>query len=62
VVGTIDGKFVEVQGAAEGDPFDESEMRMLLRLARRGLTKMFRAQEKAIAGPRAGGFELVRRR
>jgi ribonuclease PH len=62
VVGTLDGKFVEVQGAAEGDPFDEAQMRMLLRLARRGLTKMFRAQEKAIASPRAGGFDLVRRR
>ena len=62
VVGTMDGKFVEVQGAAEGDPFDEAEMRMLLRLARRGLAKMFRAQEKAISTPRAGTFELVKRR
>lgn len=61
VVGTVDGKFVEVQGAAEGDPFEEAQMRMLLRLSRRGLTKMFRAQERAINESRVGKFEFKRR-
>ena len=62
VVGTDDGRFVEVQGAAEGDPFEEAEMRMLLRMARRGLARMFRAQDRAISAPPAGRFDLVRRR
>jgi ribonuclease PH len=62
VVGTADGRFVEVQGTAEGDPFDETQMKMLLRMARRGLARMFRAQERATAQPRAAGFDMVRKR
>jgi ribonuclease PH len=62
VVGTADGRFVEVQGTAEGDPFDEAQMKMMLKMARRGLTRMFKAQERALALPRASGFDLVRKR
>ena len=62
LVGTDDGRLVEIQGAAEGEPFDEAEMRGLLRLARRGLGAMFRAQEKACAAPRSGRFEVTWRR
>jgi len=62
IVGTDDGRFVEIQGAAEGEPFEESQMRAMMRLARRGLVTMFRAQERAIVAPRVENFDLVRRR
>ncbi|MDM7914521.1 MAG: ribonuclease PH [Candidatus Eisenbacteria bacterium] len=51
VVATSDGRLVEIQGAAEGDPFEESEIRPMLRLSRAGLSRMFRAQERALALP-----------
>jgi ribonuclease PH len=59
VVGLTDGRFVEVQGAAEGDPFEEAEMRKLIRIARRGLVQMHRAQQAALARPAAPGRPLV---
>jgi ribonuclease PH len=59
VVGTADGKFVEVQGAAEGDPFEESDIRSLLKIARRGLTQMLRAQKAALERPAAPGRLLA---
>lgn len=58
IVGTQDGKLVEIQGAAEGEPFEESDVRQLIRIARRGLAGMFRAQEKAIARPGRPGIDL----
>jgi ribonuclease PH len=61
VVGTGDGRFVEVQGAAEGAPFEESDLRALMRLARRGLAQMLRAQDLALARPAASGRPLVGR-
>ncbi len=60
IVGTGDGRLVEVQGAAEGEPFDESDLRSLMRIARRGLAAMLRAQEKALARPAARGANLLR--
>ncbi|HEV2765900.1 MAG TPA: ribonuclease PH [Pyrinomonadaceae bacterium] len=48
VVGTGDGRFIEVQGTAEGEPFSQDEMDALLRLARRGLDSLFAAQRAAI--------------
>jgi ribonuclease PH len=59
VVGMTDGRFVEVQGAAEGDPFEEAEMRKLIRIARRGLAQMHRAQQTALARPAAPGRPLI---
>jgi ribonuclease PH len=58
IVGTLDGKLVEIQGAAEGEPFEESDVRQLIKIARRGLATMFRAQEKAIAAPGRPGIDL----
>jgi ribonuclease PH len=62
IVGTLEGKLVEIQGAAEGEPFEESDVRQLIRIARRGLAGMFRAQEKAIARPGRPGIDLPGRR
>ena len=49
VVCTGDGRFVEVQGTAEGVPFDRSELDALLDLAVRGCTELGRLQQEALA-------------
>ncbi len=49
VVGTDAGTYVEVQGTAEGKPFDRAAMDGLLDLARLGLEELFVAQAEAIA-------------
>jgi ribonuclease PH len=49
VVCTGDGKFVEVQGTAEGAPFDRDELDALLNLAVKGCADLTRLQEQALA-------------
>ena len=49
IVGTDQGTFVEVQGTAEGKPFDRSAMDGLLDLASSGLDQLFAAQAEIIA-------------
>jgi ribonuclease PH len=49
VVMTDDGRFVEVQGAAEGNPFSRELMDELLALARGGIQGLFKAQKRALA-------------
>src|SRR6188472_622710 len=49
VVMTGDGRFVEVQGTAEGAPFDRSELDTLLALAERGCADLTRLQREALA-------------
>jgi ribonuclease PH len=49
VVGTDAGTFVEVQGTAEGKPFDRAAMDGLIDLASAGLEQLFAAQAEAIA-------------
>ncbi|TQM71072.1 ribonuclease PH [Actinomadura hallensis] len=49
VVCTGDGRFVEVQGTAEGAPFDRSELDALLDLAQHGCAELTRLQEAALA-------------
>jgi ribonuclease PH len=53
VVCTGDGRFVEVQGTAEGDPFSREEMEQLLSLARAGLDTLFAAQRSALGAASA---------
>ncbi|MGB8511164.1 MAG: ribonuclease PH, partial [Pyrinomonadaceae bacterium] len=48
VVCTGDGRFIEVQGTAEGEPFSRTEMDELLALAAVGLETLFAAQRAAI--------------
>ncbi|WP_141014163.1 ribonuclease PH [Nocardioides sambongensis] len=54
VVMTGDGRFVEVQGTAEGAAFDRSELDALLGLAERGCADLTRLQAEALAAPAAG--------
>jgi len=42
------GKFVELQGTAEGAAFDDDQLQSMLSLARRGLRKLQRLQREAI--------------
>jgi ribonuclease PH len=48
VVCTDDGRFVEVQGTAEGVPFDRAELDALLDLAVGGCAELTRLQQKAL--------------
>jgi ribonuclease PH len=50
VVKTSTGLFVEVQGTAEGKPFDEKAMQSMLQLAHQGISQLFKAQQIAIEG------------
>ncbi len=50
LVGTSSGRFVEVQGTAEKEPFDEETLGALLAAGRRGLAELFLAQREALVG------------
>jgi ribonuclease PH len=50
VVMTGDGRFVELQGTAEGDPFDRRELDELLALAEAGCAELTDLQRSALAG------------
>jgi len=52
VVGTDAGTYVELQGTAEGRPFDRARVDALLDLANVGLTRLFEAQGTALASVR----------
>ena len=48
VVMTATGKFVEIQGTAEHDAFDEDQLQKMLKLARKGARKLFALQQAAL--------------
>jgi ribonuclease PH len=48
VVCTGDGRFIEVQGTAEGQPFDRTELDALLDLAAGGCADLTRMQQEAL--------------
>jgi ribonuclease PH len=48
VVMTAEGKFIEVQGTAEGEPFTREAMERLLNLARDGISELFKIQTAAL--------------
>jgi ribonuclease PH len=48
VVCTGDGRFVEVQGTAEGEPFDRAELDEMLRLAVAGCARLTEFQREAL--------------
>ena len=48
VVMTQHGGMVEVQGTAEGEPFQRSEMDAMMDLADKGIKELFQAQQKAL--------------
>lgn len=49
VVCTGTGRFIEIQGTAEAEPFDRSQMDQMLSLAEKGLAELFAIQRKALA-------------
>jgi len=51
VVMTGDGRFVEIQGTAEGEPFDRELLDRLLALAGAGCEELTRLQEAALSLP-----------
>jgi ribonuclease PH len=48
VVMTGSGKFVEIQGTAEGDAFTKKEMDGLIRIAQNGIKVLTKIQTKAL--------------
>ncbi len=48
VVMTGSGRFIEVQGTAEGEPFSEMQMQQMLAYARRGIDALVQAQKVAL--------------
>ena len=51
IVMTGSGQLVEVQGTAEGAPFDRAELGALLDLATSGIVELTKVQQAALAGP-----------
>lgn len=49
VVMTSTGGFIEVQGTAEGAPFQPEELNAMLELARKGMSELFELQRAALA-------------
>jgi ribonuclease PH len=49
VVGTDQGRYVELQGTAEGKPFERADVDRMLDLASGGLARLFAAQAEAVA-------------
>ena len=48
VVMTGSGKFVEIQGTAEGDPFHKKQLEDLLRLAQKGIRGLIKVQKQLL--------------
>lgn len=46
---TSDGRFVEIQGTAEGEPFSQEEMNTMTQLAKDAIDQLIEAQRKALA-------------
>lgn len=49
IVATGSGKFVEIQGTAEGEAFDRSQFNQLLDLADKGIQEISRIQTEALS-------------
>jgi ribonuclease PH len=48
VVMTASGKFVELQGTAEHEPFSQDQLDALLKLAKHGIKQVLEAQAKVL--------------
>src|SRR5262249_27062982 len=49
LVMTSEGKFIEVQGSAEGAPFDRGELDAMLEIGAAAIRRIFEAQKAALA-------------
>ena len=52
IVMTGDGRFVEVQGTAEGEPYSRGALNAMLLLAEAGIKTILKAQNEVLAGAR----------
>jgi ribonuclease PH len=50
LVGTSSGRFVEIQGTAEGKPFDDSDLAAMIGVGRKGLGQLFLLQREVLEG------------
>lgn len=50
IIMTGDGRFIEVQGTAEREPFSKSDMEKLVSLAQQGIEELISIQKKALKG------------
>lgn len=48
IVMTGKGKFIEIQGTAEGEPFDDGQMQKLIALAKKGILQLADVQKKTL--------------
>lgn len=48
LVATRSGKFIEIQGTAEGDPFSQEQLDSLLICGKKALEKVFEAQDRVL--------------
>jgi len=55
LAGTADGRLIEVQGTAEGTPFSRDTLDEMLDLGQRGIRRLVRQQEEALARHRTDG-------
>ncbi|MBI5143745.1 MAG: ribonuclease PH [Candidatus Omnitrophica bacterium] len=54
IVMTGDGRFIEVQGTAEKEPFRKEDLNLLLILAKEGIEGLVKIQKKALTGIKVG--------
>ena len=54
IVGFDGGKLVEVQGTAEGEPFDRDAMSAMLDLGQKGIDELIAEQKRALDAPYPG--------
>ena len=50
VIMTDQGGFIEIQGTAEGAPFEQTELDAMLTLARKAINQLFEIQQEALEG------------
>ncbi len=50
IIMTGNGRFVEIQGTAEKEPFKKEDMNKLITLAKKGIDELIAAQKKALKG------------
>ena len=54
IVMTEGGRFIEVQGTAEKEPFDQDRLMELLDLAKKGISELIEEQKKVLEGIKIG--------
>ena len=52
VVMTSRGEFIEIQGTAEGKPFNREAIDSLISLAEKGINELFQIQQSVLETPR----------